>query len=143
MSHPLDLLEADEYFFEHHACLTGDCPHEKTRDCLVAAYLEGCDHIRGLGNSREKKVRQDDALEQPWWHEIQAKMPAEEAPRVLRTFNGSKLKWFRERRRIEPAALANWAQISIEDLELIEAGRQTVSDKTAELLVIGVTGRKP
>jgi hypothetical protein len=31
----------DELFFEHHGCLTGDCPHMTQRECSIHAFTEG------------------------------------------------------------------------------------------------------
>lgn len=31
----------NEVYFHGHACLTGDCPHEKTMECLEEAFLQG------------------------------------------------------------------------------------------------------
>lgn len=32
---------AEAEFFDGHACLTGDCPHEKFKVCFTDAYLAG------------------------------------------------------------------------------------------------------
>ena len=38
------LAAAEAEFFDGHACLTGDCPHEKQRDCFIAAFTAGVKH---------------------------------------------------------------------------------------------------
>lgn len=34
---------ADKEYFYGHACLTGDCPHEKGHECFTAAFKAGYD----------------------------------------------------------------------------------------------------
>jgi hypothetical protein len=38
----------DELFFEHHGCLTGDCPHMTQRECSIHAFTEGVTAILEL-----------------------------------------------------------------------------------------------
>lgn len=68
-----------------------------------------------------------------WWNELAG----------MKTFNGKKLREAREARRMPRAALADWALISDDTLARIEADEIGTDAMTAELLIIGVTGRKP
>lgn len=62
---PLDRQAmAQEYFFDGHACTTGDCPHEKTSECLEDAYLaglaDGCNRNGSAFESQPDATREPD-----------------------------------------------------------------------------------
>ena len=42
-----DLIQknAEEEMFDEHGCLTGDCPHEKQRDCFIEIHKRGASQI--------------------------------------------------------------------------------------------------
>ncbi len=48
--------EAKSELFEYHGCLTGDCPHEATRGCLVELYKRGWDKRDAIAQDHTAKL---------------------------------------------------------------------------------------
>lgn len=56
---------AEEEFFDGHCCTTGDCPHEKHRDCLISAFGAGWSAC-----AKEMAARYGTHSEQYWKNQL-------------------------------------------------------------------------